>query len=169
MDPLSAAFASYLDLVSTQITRHMTDTLGTEIQAVVVKHKGIRIPYSYQIWQIRPKSVCSSYRHNTLQFSKCTLAAQSLFQDTCAYLQAHPQEHWKYHKLTNMYCLAAESYQPTIANMQWTPEQSLMEQAQTECNLAVTALMNDPSAENEKKKAAACLKHQSLKAKGSNQ
>ena len=167
MDPLSAAFASYLDLVSSQITRQMTDTLGTEIQSVVVKHKGIRIPYSYQIWQIRPQSVCRSYRHNTLQYSKCTLAAQSLFQDTCAYLQANPQDHWKYYKFTNMYCLAAESYQPTIANMQWTPEQSPMEQAQTECNLAVTALMNDPSAENEQKKAAACLKYQSLKAKGS--
>lgn len=163
MDPLSAAFASYLDLVSTRITSHMTDTLGTEIQSVVVQHQGIRIPYSYQVWQIRPKSVCSAYRQHAIQFSKCTLAAQSLFKDTCAYLQAHPQEHWKHHKLTNMYCLAAESYQPTIANMQWTPEPSPKEQAQTECNLAVTALMNDPSAENEKKKAAACLKHNGVR------
>ena len=169
MDPLSAAFASYLDLVSTQITRQMTDTLGTEIQAVVVKHKGIRIPYSYQIWQIRPQSVCKSYRHNTIQFSKCTLAAHSLFQDTCAYLQANPQEHWKYHKLKKMYCLAAEAYQPTIANMQWTPEQSPIEQAQTECNLAITLLMNNPSSDNQKKKEAACMQYQALKDNGGNQ
>ena len=168
MDPISAAFASYLDLVSTRVTEHMTDTLGTEIQAVVVQHQGIRIPYSYQIWKIRPSSVCSSYRPNAIQFSKCTLAAQSLFQDTCAYLQANPQEHWKHHKLTNMYCLAAESYKPTIANMQWTQEPSLMEQAQTECNLAVTVLMNNPSSENQAKKDAACIRYQSLKSKGSN-
>ncbi len=62
-----------------------------------------------------------------------------------------------------MYCLAAESYQPTIANIQWTPEPSPKEQAQTECNLAVTAFMNDPSAENEKKKEAACLKHNGVR------
>ena len=164
MDPLSAAFASYLDLVSSRVTERMTDVLGTEMQAVVVEHQGVRVPYAYQVWRIRPQSVCSPYRRQIAQFSACTLAAHSLFQDTCAYLQAHPQEHWKHLKLKNMYCEAAITYQPTLADVQWSREPSPREQARSACNLAVAALMNEPSPENRRKKEDACMSYEALKA-----
>lgn len=164
MDPLCAAFASYLELVSSRVTERMTDVLGTEMQAVVVEHQGVRVPYAYQVWRIRPQSVCSPYRRQIAQFSACTLAAHALFQDICAYLQAHTQEHWQHHKLKNMYCEAAITYQPTLADVQWSREPSPREQARSACHLAVAALMNEPSPENRRKKDEACQSYEALKA-----
>ena len=59
MDPISVIFASYLELVSVGVTNKMTDIVGTQMQSVVVEHQHIKIPYSYQLWRIRPKSVCN--------------------------------------------------------------------------------------------------------------
>ena len=162
MDPISAAFASYIDLVSFRATKRMTDMLGTEVQTVVVEHQGIRIPYMYQIWKIKPKSVCSSYSQNISNYSKCTIAAQSLFKDTCAYLQANPKEHWKHLKLKNMYCAAAITYKPTMASIESAAVQSPLDKARAKCNLAVAEAMGNQSNENKKKKEKACAEYRTL-------
>lgn len=165
MDPISAAFATYLEAVSSRVTERMTDVLGTEVQAIVVQHNGINVPYSYQIWKIRPQSVCGTYRQDFPFFSKCTVAAQSLFRETCGHLQANPQSHWKHQKLKNMYCDAAVTYQPSVANVEWSEESTPIEQARSECNLAVAELMSDRSSEYRKKKDEACGRYHALQGK----
>lgn len=165
MDPISAAFATYIDMVSSHATETMTDMLGTEVQAVVVKHHGIDIPYSYQLWKIQAQTVCGTYRQDFPLFSNCTVAAQSLFQETCAYLQANPRAHWKYRKLKNMYCDAAATFQPTVANVEWSSEHSPIEEARAECNLAIAEFMNNGSAGSREKKEQACGKYWALKIK----
>lgn len=167
MDIISAAFATYLDAVSSLVTERMTDVLGTEVQAITVKHNGIDVPYSYQIWKIRPRTVCGTYRQDFSFYAKCTVAAQSLFQETCRYLQANPRSHWKYRKLKNMYCDAAATYQPSIANIEWSEETSPIEQARSECNLAVAELMSKQTAEHRKKKEEACEKYRVLRGESS--
>ena len=163
MDPISAVFASYMDLVSAQTTGRMTDMLGTQLESRVVEHSGIRVPYAYQLWQIRQDSVCASYRQDLTRFAPCTRAAQSLFQDTCSYLQANPQQDWQHAELTNMYCEAAVYYRPTTAEVQWTKEQTPLDQARAACNLAIAQLLHDPSPENRQKKAATCGRYDALK------
>lgn len=163
MDPISAAFTSYLELVSSGATSRMTDVLGTEVQAVVVEHHNVNIPYAYQMWKLRPDSACASSRQNVVLYSKCTVAAQSLFKETCAHLQANPEHHWKHRKLKNMYCGAAATYQPTMASVQWSNEPSPLQQARTDCNLAISKLMTFRSAETEKKKEKACGIYRSLR------
>ena len=95
MDPISVIFASYLDIVSTSVHEHTTDLLGTEIQAVMVEHQGIKVPYSYHMWRINNQSVCETYQNNFDTYSKCTVAAKSLFADVCDHLQKKPNKHWR--------------------------------------------------------------------------
>jgi len=163
MDPISAIFASYLELVSVGVTNKMTDIVGTQMQSVVVEHQHIKIPYSYQLWRIRPKSVCNTYNLNIEEFSRCTLAAKSLFNDTCLYLQKGEKEQWKYTKMKNMYCDASITFNPTIAYIQEASVKTPIQLARTECNVATAELMGNYNSIIQKKKENSCAKYQSLK------
>jgi len=163
MDPISVIFASYLELVSFGVTNEMTDLLGTEIQSVVVEHQSTKVPYSYQLWRIRPKSVCNTYNLNIEEFSRCTLAAKSLFNETCLHLQKGEKEHWKYTKMKNMYCDASITFKPTIANIREAYAKTPLQLARTECNIATAELMGNRNSKIQKKKESSCAKYQSLK------
>ncbi|HAQ71760.1 MAG TPA: hypothetical protein DCR48_12360, partial [Flavobacteriales bacterium] len=90
-------------------------------------------PYQYQLWRVRNKSVCQSYKSQITQFSKCTLAAKALFRDICAQLSDKPSNHWRYSKLKNMYCNAAVSFEATVARIRVAGERSEEEAARVEC------------------------------------
>jgi|SRR5699024_1681887 len=165
MDPISAVFATYIDLVSSQATTAVSDLLGTEVQAVVVQHRKMSIPYSYQAWKIQDQTVCATYRQNFPLFSRCTINAQDLFQETCTHLQANQQTHWKQQKMKNMYCTAATTFQPVVASIEWSSEASPVAEARTQCNLAVAELMGDRSTDNLKKQELACGKYHELRGK----
>lgn len=64
MDPVSAIFASYLELVSQKTTERMSDVLGLEVQTVSVTHQNIRVPYAYQMWKVQHKSICRGYKYH---------------------------------------------------------------------------------------------------------
>ena len=163
MDPLSIIFASYLELVSAEATNNMTDIFGSEMQSAVVEHQNIKVPYSYQLWRIKPKSVCNSYSFNIEEYSRCTLAAKSLFNHSCLYLQKAKTEHWKHTKLKNMYCNASITFTPTIASIQKAVIKTPIQLARSECNIAVAELMGNHNSKTQKKKEMACAKYQNLK------
>ncbi len=165
MDPLSALFSSYLDMVTNITYTRVTDMMGTEVTALAVEHKGILIPYSYQIWRIKDDSVCASYADDMATYSKCTIAARNLFSDTCKYLQRAKPNHWKKKKLKNMYCNAAISYQPTIAALQWSHDVPALESARFECNMATAELMGSNDPKLKKKKQKVCSKYRKLQHK----
>lgn len=163
MDPLSALFASYLELMSNTVHTHMTDRMGTELQAVVVKHRGIPVPYSYQLWRIRPQSVCGRYRDDIGIYSKCTVAARSLFEQTCGHLQTNKTTHWKQQKLKNMYCAAAVGYQPTLATLERPKEKTPLEAARSACNTAIAEQMGNPDPAVRKQRENACGEYQAIR------
>ena len=165
MDPLSMIFATYIDLVSSTVYETMSDRLGTEIESVVVKHEGMDVPYSYQMWKIRPDGVCTTYHLDIQKLAKCTIAAKSLFQNTCLHLQNNPRSDWKYRKLKNMYCHAANTYQPVLASIRVSENRTPLQLARSECNIAVAKLMSDKSDENRKTQEQACEKYRQLKDK----
>ena len=163
MDPIAAIFASYLELVSFGATNKANDLIGTETQSIVVEHQKIKIPYSYQLWRIRPKSVCNSYNLHISEFSKCTLAAQSLFIQTCRHLQKGKKEQWRYKKMKNMYCNASITFKPTIANIREPEVKTPLQLARSECNIAVAELLGNHNSRTQKKKEKACNKYKHLK------
>ena len=73
MDPISLALSAYLNNVQVDIHQQLTDIMGTEMQAVTIKYEGFDIPYQYQIWRIRDKSVCNNYRGQLARYSTCTV------------------------------------------------------------------------------------------------
>jgi hypothetical protein len=163
MDPLSALFASYLELVSNTVHTHMTDRMGTELQAVVVKHRGIPVPYSYQLWRIRPQSVCGRYCENIGIYSKCTIAARSLFEQACRHLQMKKPTDWKHRKLKNMYCAAAVDYQPTQATLERSNEKTPLEAARSACNTAIAKQMGNTAPAVRKQREKAYGQYQALR------
>lgn len=164
MDPISAIFASYLDVVSTLVSQRYLDVTGTEVKSVVVQHNGTQVPYAYQRWKIQPKSVCQSYTDNIETFSSCTLAAKSLFTNACDHLQKNPANDWRHRSLQNMYCTAAVSYQPTVANIGWSSDAPPLDEARTECNLAIAALVGNSDSAARQRKKEACDRYDAMKA-----
>jgi hypothetical protein len=162
MDPLSFILSTYIDTVSTVSTNHVSEIYGTEIQAVTVDYNGRKIPYAYQLWKIKPESVCATYKDQLSIYSDCTLDAKAMFNQVCDHLQKNPYQHWKYQKNKNMYCAAAISYSPVVAKVEKAAEPSTLELAKSECNLAITANMGDGSSKAQRAIEKACSEYKSL-------
>ena len=141
MDPVSLLFTAYLDSIQNTVHARFTDLHGTEIKAVLIDYQGVEVPYQYQLWRVKDKSVCLPYKSQITQFSKCTLAAKALFGDLCTQLNDKPSNHWRHSKLKNMYCNAAVSFEPTVAQIRVAEERSKEEAARAECNLAIAAAL----------------------------
>lgn len=136
----------------------MSDVMGLELQAKVVEYQGHKIDYQYQLWKIKPESVCSTKKNELVnEYSKCTTAAKTMFSETCDYLSQHPQNHWKYTKLKNMYCNAAVSYAPITATISKTSEaEAEMWEAKQKCSLLTLEARQTTNPSIEKKRKIAC-------------
>ena len=141
MDPISFVFSAYLDAVQSRVHSQLTDTLGTEVKAVIIDYEGVKVPFQYQIWRVRDSSVCSSYQSDLIQYSQCTVKAKGLFQTLCVQLSEKPSIHWRHSKTKNMFCNAAVSYQPTIARISEAEAKTEVEKARAACNLAIVAAL----------------------------
>ena len=117
MDPVSFFFSAYLDSVQSSVHRQLTDSLGTELKAIQIEYKDQKIPFQYQMWRIRDKSVCSPYEMDALKYSQCTVAAKELFTELCRSLNKSKSQHWRRVNNQRMFCNAAVSYKPTIASI----------------------------------------------------
>ena len=155
MDVVSAVFATYLDAVSNSVHDRLTDQFNTVEQAKVVKYDGFEIPYSYQIWKIKDKSVCETYSHNLNDKSLCSQAAKRMFREMCLYLQENPQSGPKYGKTKNMYCNAATNYKPLVATVSFD-EKSQNDKAKQACSVAILKVMENPSKSNIAARKEAC-------------
>ena len=154
MDVLGLIFASYIDAVSNNVYNRFTDMYGVDVQAQTVEYNNFRISYSYQLWRIQPKSVCSTYEGDLNTMSKCTISAKQMFNEMCMYLQNKPSNGWKYTKFKNMYCSAAINYKPVIANVTFGAK-SEAQKAKEACSLATLRVMQSASSANLSAKEAA--------------
>lgn len=148
-------FSAFLSSMTSSIHSHMSDVMGTELQVQVVEYQNHKIDYQYQIWKIKPESVCISKKNDLInEYSSCTNAAKAMFLDTCQYLTQNPQNHWKYKKLKNMYCSAGVSYTPIIATISRPsePETEVLE-ARQKCSLLTleSRQTSNPGIENKRK------------------
>ena len=141
MDPLSFLFTAYLDTVQSRVQSHLTDTLGTEVKALIIEHRGVKVPFHYQLWRIQNNSVCARDRGDVLRYSTCTVAAKGLFAALCNQLSKNTSDHWRLVKSRNMYCNAAVSYRETVARVGVAQEPTKAEEARAACSAAVVRAM----------------------------
>lgn len=140
MDPLTLFFASYLEAVSDRAYAQMHDESGAEPQRVMVSHNNHRIIYQHQFWQIHDETVCTDLKEDVGRYSECTIAAKSLFERACRQLLNNPKDDWKYTSLLNMYCDAADYFEPTVATITWSYEkETKLSIAKRECSSATAA------------------------------
>ncbi|WP_447829434.1 hypothetical protein [Aeromonas salmonicida] len=137
MDPVSYLFSAYLNLVQQQVSDHS----GTEPKTLVVEYEGEQVPFAFQFWQIQPKSVCRPYEQDVRRFSQCTVKAAALFQTLCDDLTRQDDGSWQLPKFRTMYCSAAVSYRPMIAEI-GDAKQSPAKLAECACNQAILAAMD---------------------------
>ncbi|WP_429180169.1 hypothetical protein [Aeromonas salmonicida] len=137
MDPVSYLFSAYLNLVQQQVSDHY----GTEPKTLVVEYEGEQVPFAFQFWQSQPKSVCRPYEQDVRRFSQCTVKAAALFQTLCDDLTRQDDSSWQLPKFRTMYCSAAISYRPMIAEI-GDAKQSPAKLAERACNQAILAAMD---------------------------
>ena len=137
MDPVSYLFSAYLNLVQQQIS----DIYGTELKTVAVQYEGESVPFSFQLWQIQQQSICRPYEQDVRRFSQCTVKASALFHKLCDDLTRQDDSSWQLPKYRTMYCSAAVSYRPMIAEI-GDAKQNPARLAERACNQAILAAMN---------------------------
>lgn len=155
MDPVSFVFSAYLNTVQSSVSNHFNETRNLEITPVIVEYEGVSVSYQHQLWRVRPESVCSNYRQNISQFSGCTVKASRLFHALCSELKQSASDDWRQVQIQNMYCNAAVSFKPTVANIGSAPTLSGLEEARQACSAATVAAMgnSDPRLARERDKA----------------
>ena len=158
MDPISAIFASYIELVSQKTIDKMSAALGTEIQSVAVEHHNTLVTYNYLMWNIQLASVCKRDKPNLAKYSNCTEAAQSLFNHMCSHFQQSSSSVHTNRRLKNMYCQAATNFTATTANISWSTERSSADISRAECNQAISKLLIEQSATARAHKEKVCTK-----------
>jgi hypothetical protein len=146
-----------------QIGDKLADRQNIYVESKTVSHMGVAVTYDYQVWRIKPESVCSVYQGDIAHYSRCTQAAKSLFHEYCSYLQKNPQKNRKYGRMKNMYCNAANTYKPTVANLVSSPGNTELEQAKQDCSLATVEAMNNYEAAIVKKRDRLCQKYRDMK------
>lgn len=164
MDPISLFFASYVELVQSTAQKRILDVMGTDVSAISVLHDGVDVSFSYQMWRIRDKSVCANYTENTAKYSKCTVAASSLFKGVCNELQQVNSKNTKNRRERNMYCNAAAQFKPVIANVQWTESRTELDLARRVCNTAIAVASGSTDPVVLKERDDTCLVYRELKA-----
>jgi hypothetical protein len=163
LDPISTLFSAYINMVTSNVQREITDVLGTEVQAVVINYEGIDIPFQYQIWRVQDKSVCDTYRQKVDEYSECTVKAKKMFGELCQKLSEKRESYWKYTKTKNMYCNAAISFQPTVASISASTENTPLEDLRQKCNLATASALGSTDRKLLADRDKACKAYQEAK------
>ncbi|MEJ1379293.1 MAG: hypothetical protein ROD09_03090 [Candidatus Sedimenticola sp. (ex Thyasira tokunagai)] len=164
MDVASVVFSAFIQALVSPFQAEVSGIIGTEIEAKVVEYRGTAIDFQYQLWQIKPPSVCADKRNNIQDFSDCTIAAKELFRETCSYLANNKKSHWQYKKLKNMYCRAASSYSPTYASISRSSQKDMIiSDAKQKCSLLTLQAGETGNVKDEVARKDACQKYKQMK------
>lgn len=146
MDPVSGLFSIYLNSVmgfSEAIADQYADDKNLYQTAVALEYKAETIKFQHQIWKINEQSVCSDKAKEIASYSKCTVKAQELFVGMCDNLNKKNSNNRKYNLYRNMYCNAAISFKPTIAEIgKVSATETKIDSLRSKCNQATVAAMS---------------------------
>jgi len=114
------------------------DSKGLQLQSIEVEYQQQPVSFQYQMWRLRPNSVCLPLKKSSLlKYSQCTEAASQLFSETCQKLKHNPTESLFYPQYMRLYCNAAASYEPGVAKVRRSaPMEQSAEQRQL-CSMLI--------------------------------
>ncbi|ODN67748.1 hypothetical protein [Methylophaga muralis] len=166
MESISVAFSIFLSSITGGMQLHVSDVMGGDLETQIIEYQDHKIDYHYQFWKIKPASVCSTTKHELVsEYSQCTVAAKSFFIETCSHLTNNKRNHWKHKKLENMYCSAAVSYEPTIAQISIpTAKEAELLEAQQACSMLTLQARQTRSPQHATQRDKACAEYKALSA-----
>ncbi len=164
MESISVAFSVFLSTITGGMQLHVADVLGGDLQTQVIEYQDQQIDYQYQFWKINPASICAMTKHELVsEHSQCTVSAKSFFTETCSHLTSNKRNHWKHKKLENMYCSAAVSYEPTIAQISIpTAREAELLDAQQACSMLTLQARQTRSPQHATQRDKACAEYKTL-------
>jgi len=163
LDPISLVLSAYLENVQNTVHSAMTDRIGTEVKAISIEYEGLTVPFQYQMWRIKDKSVCGVYSEDVLRYSECSIKAKKLFTSLCTQLGSSSQNEWRRSKLKNMYCNASVSYKPTVALISHGFDVGEIQEAKQKCNIATVKAMGSNNRQFIAERTKVCNKYHGLK------
>ncbi|WP_028469849.1 hypothetical protein [Neptunomonas japonica] len=138
------SYLSFTHSLSRAISQQYTESAGLTLDSVMVDYQGQPVSYQYQMWRLKPNSVCLPLKDiDVLQYSQCSMAAQQLFKETCRQFINNPnRKDWLYPKYKRLYCNAAASFQPVVAQVRLSlpVEENTVKKQQ--CSLLVLKAMS---------------------------
>ncbi|MDO6562705.1 hypothetical protein Q4488_04845 [Amphritea sp. 1_MG-2023] len=116
-DVLTDSYTAFTQTLGKVLFQPITDSVGSELQSIHIEYHNQPVSFQYQLWRLRPNSVCQPLKYSVLKYSACSEAASQFFRETCQTLQQQPNRSPNYPNYKRLYCNAAASYQPVIAKV----------------------------------------------------
>ncbi|MBN0986448.1 hypothetical protein [Amphritea pacifica] len=111
------SYVQFNEKLAYAILKPMREGMGVELESVNVDYHDQPVSFQYQMWRLRPNTVCLPQKNKLLEYSACTEAASQFFHETCQTLQQKPIRAALYSNYKRLYCNAAVSYQPVVAKV----------------------------------------------------
>lgn len=150
-DPVSALGIG----IGSYVGNRMVQDMGYELQTKYINFQGEEVTFQYQRWKIIEKTVCGNKQGHTQTYSKCTKAAKALFETACDELR---KSNSGASRNTNMYCSAALSYKPVIAEIKPAREKTEFEILKEKCNRLIMEASITNTAQKRAERDKACKK-----------
>ena len=134
-NPLIDTYVKFNQELAYAILKPMRDGMGVELESVNVDYHDQPVSFQYQMWRLRPNSVCLPQKYKLLEYSACTEAASQFFRETCQTLQQKPIRSPLYLNYKRLYCNAAASYQPVIAKVRRSEPMDETAEQRQQCSM----------------------------------
>jgi hypothetical protein len=131
--------------------------MNYDIRTNSVMYDGTRISFQYQLWRLRPKSVCIEYSERVNEFAQCTQDAKRFFIEACRVMNEASEHGYPYDQYKSLYCAAASEYKPTVASITApsATEAAAIDRRRA-CSLAVLKARETGRESDEAARKAAC-------------
>lgn len=163
MDPAAIVLQGFLNAPGAMYRGLTRERPSYELTTIDTENNGVPVTYSYQLWQVKTPTVCAKYKQDIAIYAPCTEAAKDLFHEACTHFSQRKNKNHAHRKAAEMYCYAANTYQPTIARVEAPGMNAELEEARAACNAAVAGMIGNSSGRQKAEKEKLCSRYKKLR------
>ncbi len=142
MDPITSLISGYILSISSGVQDSYSKSVNLDLTPVSIEYKNTNISFQHQMWRIKEKSICASYKKTPIEFANCTTKAKSLFAEICTELSKRKQRNNFTSNYQRMYCNASVDFKPMVASISSGSSTKITENEKL-CNQLILQTMNN--------------------------
>lgn len=154
MDPITSLISGYILSISGGIQNSYSKNVNLDVIPVIIKYKNMNISFQHQLWRIKDKSVCLSFKNTPIEFASCSNKAKSMFSEICTELSKGKKVDI-FSKYQRMYCNAAVNFKPMIASIS-SGSSTKVTKNEKLCNQLILQSMGNKSKSLAKRRVEVC-------------